>query len=188
MPLRSTFKKALALVAAAVDLMTKRGLEPPVLVGGAAVELYTSGAVFTGDFDFVTPHQRELEAAFQEYGFERIHEPGYLTRGLIHRKLGFGVQVVSGALMDGHADRSKVRVFIVEGRKLSVIAIEDLIADRLGQAYSDPNPRKDMLDQSVKLYKLADAIDKDYLEKRIRQETSGAAGIATLERLAEEQR
>lgn len=55
----------LPLLSRAIGNMRRRGLTPPILVGGAAVEFCTGGAVTTGDFDFVTPLQdeffRELE-------------------------------------------------------------------------------------------------------------------------------
>lgn len=56
------------------------GREPPVLVGGAAVELFSGGAYTTGDLDFVgrSPdggvRQRLREAGFERRGRHWIHE------------------------------------------------------------------------------------------------------------------
>jgi hypothetical protein len=69
MPFRPEFREALWLLARAIADMTARGLEPPVLVGGAAVEFYTGGAVTSGDFDLVTPHRSALEEALRPHGF-----------------------------------------------------------------------------------------------------------------------
>lgn len=60
MPFRPEFQKALALLATAVRRLQARGLEGPILVGGAAVELFTGGQVMSGDFDFVSASQDEF--------------------------------------------------------------------------------------------------------------------------------
>ncbi|WP_430426883.1 hypothetical protein [Parasphingorhabdus sp.] len=52
---RPEYEAALQLFAKVSEAMKAKGLNAPVLVGGAAVELYTGSAVTTGDFDIVTP-------------------------------------------------------------------------------------------------------------------------------------
>lgn len=181
MAFRPEFREALSLLARAIRALVDAGHEPPILVGGAAVEFFTGSAVTSGDFDLVTPYQGELEEALRPYGFERRREPGVLQTCLIHEELGFAVQVVSGLLMDGKACREKISIVeFDEGGILAVIPIEDLIADRMGQAYSVDPPREDMLDQAVKLLQLAEAIDETYLDRRIREETVGEAALETL--------
>lgn len=150
----------------------------------------TGGRIASGDFDLVTPAQSELFEELERLGFER---PGgsFLDRSLWHPESQMSVQVVSGLLMDGRADLD--RILIVEiGHDLSISLIppEDLIADRLGQAFSVPfgRIREDMKDQGVILYLLAEKLDLDYLNRRIREETSGAADLGTLARWADEVR
>ena len=53
--------------------------DPPVLVGGATVELYTGGAYKTGDFDFVGRVTDEATRSLEEAGFRKrgrhwVHE------------------------------------------------------------------------------------------------------------------
>ena len=61
---RESFIIGLSLIAEAIEEMAGRGLRRPILAGGAAVELWTSSEIVTGDF--VTENQ----AAFEE--MERV--------------------------------------------------------------------------------------------------------------------
>lgn len=49
--------------------MKRKGFDAPILVGGAAAELYSGSALTTGDFDVVTGRQRAFEDALREQGF-----------------------------------------------------------------------------------------------------------------------
>ncbi|MBO6888138.1 MAG: hypothetical protein JJ871_08730 [Thalassospira sp.] len=68
-----------------------------------------------------------------------------------------------------------------EHSNVTFIAIEDLIADRMGQYDAPPNMREDMLEQAAALLKLAENLDNAYLDKRIREETAGDFGLEFLE-------
>ena len=73
---RPEFEAALRILAQVSVAMDGKGFNPPVLVGGGAVEIYTQGAITTGDFDLVTGRQEELEQLLQQYGFVRPSGPG----------------------------------------------------------------------------------------------------------------
>ncbi|HWB50605.1 MAG TPA: hypothetical protein VG651_15960 [Stellaceae bacterium] len=137
---RPEFIAALSLLAEAFDEVVAAGYERPIIVGGAAVEFYTGGAVASGDFDVLTAAQIELEAALQRKGFRRPSEPGVLTRGLYHPQFGIGFEVVSGHLFDGAADRARTRVVSVPTGAVRFPAVEDMIADRMGQ-FAGPTVR-----------------------------------------------
>lgn len=180
MAYRPEFREALALLATAVQRLHARGYEAPILVGGAAVELFTGGQITSGDFDFVSPWKSEFFAELEALGFERP-DRGWLTKSLLHPRLGFGVEVVSGALMDGLADKKRIRVIeIGETDRISVIPLEDLIADRIAQALAGNSIREDMKNQAIRLYQLAGPLDQDYLDRRIGAETGNDASLATL--------
>jgi hypothetical protein len=94
----------------------------PVLVGGAAVELYTLGAYTTGDVDLVgtvTPRAaRALEGAgFERHGRHWIHEPAQVF-----------VEFPGTALEPDE----QTTWLEVEGRRVRIISVEDLLVDRLG--------------------------------------------------------
>lgn len=176
---RPQFEAALTVLAKVSDRLAAQGLPRPVLVGGAAAELYSGSGIVTGDFDLVTVRQDAFERELRAHGFVKPSGPGTLTRGWVHPELGFGFEVVADTLLDGHADRDRVQLFAVDsGERLAVIALEDLIADRMGQYAS--GTANEMLQQAQTLYRLAEGLDAAYLERRIREETGNDHGIASL--------
>ncbi len=173
---RPAFEAALQAFAAISQAMADNGLSRPVLVGGAAVEFYTLGAINTGDFDLCSPIQPALEAELQRHGFVRPTGAGKAMRGWIHPDLGVGFEVVGSSPLDGHADRD--RFLLVDGfapdTTFTVLSVEDLIADRMGQYASGSAP--EMLDQARALLRLHPDVDIGYLEKRVRFESAGDYG------------
>jgi hypothetical protein len=177
---RPEFEAALRTFARVSEAMKRRGLEPPVLVGGAGAELYSGSAINTGDFDVVTAWQEEFEEALRQQGFTKAGGPGHTPLGWVHPDLGLGFEVVSSSLLDGRAERRRIRVIRLRpDGDISVLAVEDMIADRMGQYASGTAP--DMLGQARTLYALHPDADPDYLERRIREETFNEHGIASLE-------
>ena len=177
---RPEFTAALALYARISDAMVAAGRERPVLVGGAAVEIYSLGAINTGDFDIVTGAQSAFEAILQDNGFVRPSGAGVATRGWIHPDLQLGFEIVSSTLLDGQADRERVRtIHIGDSGSIHVIAVEDMIADRMGQYAS--GTAREMVQQARTLARLSESLDLVYMESRIRYETAGDYGVEDLQ-------
>ncbi|MGH6747132.1 hypothetical protein [Novosphingobium sp.] len=176
---RAQFEDALRVLARVSMAMDDAGHRPPILVGGAAVEIYTQGQIATGDFDLICGRQDLLEEQFVRFGFERPSGPGKSTRGWIHRELGMGFEVVSDTLLGGLADRAMVRVLeLGDDGAVAIIAPEDIIADRMGQYASGSAP--EMLGQARALYALCEGLDMAYMERRISEETAGSHGLQDL--------
>jgi hypothetical protein len=176
---RPAFEAALRLFARVSDAMTAHGYPAPVLVGGAAVELYSNSALTTGDFDIVTVRQEEFEEELRRHGFVRPSGAGIATRGWIHPKLQLGFEIVGNSLLDGKAERDRI-VMLDLGKdgEAAIISVEDMIADRMGQYASGTAP--EMLEQARSLFILHADADLDYMDSRIRQESSGDYGVADL--------
>jgi hypothetical protein len=177
---RPEFEMALRLFARVSEAMKGRGLMAPVLVGGAAVEIYSNSAINTGDFDIVTPSQPEFEEELQKLGFVRPSGPGVATRGWVHPDLQLGFEVVSASLLDGMAERERVQLidFGVDG-EISVVSVEDMIADRMGQFAS--GTAREMREQARRLFILHADADLSYMDQRIRYESAGDYGVADLQ-------
>lgn len=176
---RPEFEAALCVFAQVSAAIEAAGYARPILVGGAAVELYSGSGIATGDFDVVTVRQDIFERTLQAHGFIRPSGPGQWLRGWIHPDLGLGFEVVADNLLGGHADKDRVRLIeISEAGLFAVISVEDLIADRMGQYHS--GTANDMLGQARTLFALYPDADLDYMERRIREETLNDHGIADL--------
>lgn len=177
---RPEFEEALRVFAKVSEAVENAGFQRPVLVGGAAAELYSGSAIATGDFDVVTARQDVLEKALLEHGFEKPSGEGTLTRGWVHPDLQLGFEVVGSELLDGHADRDKIQLIAVQdGEQFAVISVEDLIADRMGQYHS--GTATEMFQQAKTLFNLYKDADLSYMEQRIREETADKYGVADFE-------
>lgn len=160
--------------------MDEAGYRPPVLVGGAAVEIYTRGAVTTGDFDLACGRQDELEKLMQAHGFVRPSGPGMATRGWIHPQLRLGFEVVADCLLDGMADRDMVQIVeLSPDGDVAILAPEDMIADRMGQYASGSAP--EMLGQARALFAICEELDINYMSRRIQEETAGSYDVQDLQ-------
>ena len=176
---RPEFEAALRLFAQASSAMVDQGFLAPILVGGGAVEFYSSSRMTTGDFDIVTGRQEEFEQILVELGFTKPEGKGHTPLGWIHPDLRLGFEVVSDTLLDGLADRDRVLLVDLDINGVaSIVSIEDMIADRMGQFASGTAP--DMAAQARALFTLYHDKDLVYLERRVREETGGDYGVADL--------
>ena len=83
----------------------------------------------------------------------------------------YGVEQVSGPLFDGHSDPQKlVSVYVTDTNSIILPAVEDMIANRLGQhAVSSPSDDS-RLQQARMIFLLSEAIDLEYLARRVLEE------------------
>lgn len=110
-----------ATLAAWVQGLYPEGSPVPVLVGGAAVELYTGGAYVTGDLDFVGEVPGPVAAKLRREGFRKV------GRHWIHEREQVFLEFPSRALEPG-AERAVLRVSRVD---VTTLRPEELILDRL---------------------------------------------------------
>ena len=110
----------------ALGLLTRElavhGIEP-ILVGGGALEFYTAGGYATKDVDLALPAAPEVDAAFAALGFEKEGRYWYQT----DFDLLFEAPAPAG-LPGEDAPRTEVEV---DGLRVVIIGIEDLLIDRL---------------------------------------------------------
>ena len=185
---RQEFLAALRDVAIASQALVVKGRSCPVVVGGAAVEFHSGGGIISGDIDITTFDQEEFEKELIDLGWERP-EGQQILRGLINRKYLMGIEVVAETPFDEGYERSRlVLADFADDQggsvKAAILPVEDIIADRVGQYNSAPMGVPEMKDQACALYLLADHIDTDYLDARVRLESCGDFGAGDLKEWA----
>jgi|GEM_PF-959800 len=149
----------------------RNGGRYPVLVGGMAVELYTQGHYSTRDVDLLCKDERAWEI-LQEWGFERLPA----KRQFYSESLDIALEILGDRLVneDPEAEaRTKFVLFEGLGKgapdRIRVIALEDLVLDRLNAAvlWKSPEDRlwaEIMLDLGLS----SDALgfNLDYLKRK----------------------
>lgn len=113
-------ERALAITAALQKAFSSHQLYP-ILVGGAAVEIYTQGLYASGDIDYVLPTSDEVKFVMQKLGFKRE------GRLFIHPQFQLIIEFPSSSLGEGETYRE----IEYRGIPVRVISLEDLMIDRL---------------------------------------------------------
>lgn len=169
MALPQSFTEVLTLLGRVFEEYRKTSGARAILVGGAAVSIFTRGAYLSGDMDVLCAADDAFIAALEKYGFEK--DRGHLRGGYFHPSyLKYYVDMNSGVYFDGRADPRTIKVVVLQpDSKLNVASVEDLIADRLAQ-YSANERDTRPLKQAKLLKKLAGPLDMTYLTKRVADE------------------
>jgi hypothetical protein len=180
MPLPDDYMAILEQLAKAFTNYREQTGAEAVLVGGAATAIYTAGQFRSADFDVVAADDIAFRAALLAHGFLPEDENGHLLGGFYHPNFPrYGVEQVSGALFDGRSDRAKLfRMVVRPPDVIALPAIEDMIADRLGQhAVASPSDNSRLL-QARALFQLAQNLDFSYLRQRICDESGDPTLLA----------
>jgi hypothetical protein len=114
-------ERTTAIVAWIQSLFTE-GAQVPILVGGAAVEIFTGGAYTTGDLDFVGSVPKSIGAILESSGFEKA------GRHWIHREGQVFLEFPGSSLGPGERHVRHTAF----GYDIELVSIEDLLVDRLG--------------------------------------------------------
>ncbi len=93
----------------------------PVLVGGAAVELYTGGSYTTGDLDFVGQVPSAVARAFEKEGFRKE------GRHWVHDGFEIFIEFPGSAV----SPEETTAFLEIEGIRVLTLSPEDMIVDRL---------------------------------------------------------
>ena len=170
---RDPGKRRLIALGLLTRALAPHGIEP-ILVGGGAMEFYTAGGYSTSDIDLAMPSGSEVDAAFADMGFAK--EGRYWVREDLD--LLFEAPAPAG-LPGENAPRTDIEI---EGLRIVVIGVEDLLLDRLrGGVHWRSGEDERWARRLALLYR--DRIDWQYLRDR----SKGVAEEAdALEQLAEE--
>ncbi len=132
-----------------------------VVVGGSAIQVYTSDEYVSADID-VVGDRRSLIKTLETWGFAR---QGRLWS---RKDLALWVDPVG---RDYTGDRRKLREFVTPYGPVRVAAVEDLIAKRLVEIAVWPDTGLQLFDQALMLASEYDkTLDWDYIRQLARRE------------------
>jgi len=149
------FKRRMYFAAFFAKQLQKIGVDA-ILVGGAAVELYTHGQFETADMDFAVTDAQKGAELLKELGFER-KDSVWLNTGL---------DIIVDVSGEGYSgDVGRVRLVNVRNYELKVAGVEDLIVNRLYSAkFWKSNPQRDLEEATALLSIFAGSINDVYLD------------------------
>jgi len=182
MSLPPEYLAALVPLAEAFSVYEKATGGIAVLVGGAATAIHTNGEFMSADFDVVASNDIAFEEAMTAAGFRDDPKAIHGMGGWFHpAHPEFAVEQVSGGYFDGRADKARcLRLAVRDDAAIVLPAIEDMIADRLGQ-HEVAGGDTAMLEQARAIFSLAKGLDRSYLYRRIIEESGNPAHLGLSE-------
>ena len=144
-----------------------RGFEeqgvPAVLVGGTVVEFYTAGGYTTADIDMVLPplERKEIETVMEELGLVRSGD----YRHWSHPQIPFPVEFPPGPLQIGHLVVGELNEIEIEGTKLKILKVEDILLDRMVMA-QEWNDLQAQVQAEMLMYAHYDQMDWPYIHRQ----------------------
>lgn len=154
------FKRQLYIIGVLTRVLEKFNVKP-VIVGGFALEFYTTGGYNTGDIDLVFPDYELLSKIMADLGFKKA------GRHWISRELDVFIEAPGSNLTEGEK-RHLSRVEI-DDLNVYLIGVEDLLIDRMN-AYVHWKSKDDgyWVKELIAMHK--GKIDRKYLLKRCKED------------------
>jgi predicted nucleotidyltransferase len=158
-------ERQLYLAAAISGGFEGRGI-PAVLVGGTVVEFYTARGDTTADIDMVIPplERKEIETVMEELGLVRAGD----YRHWSHPQIPFPVEFPPGPLQIGHLVVGELNEIEIEGTKLKILKVEDILLDRMvmAQEWDDLQAH---VQAEMLMYAHYDEMDWPYIHRQASQ-------------------
>jgi len=138
-------------------LLEKATGEEAIIVGGSAVEIYTSGRISSLDIDVVMPRARAIKA---------VESWGFVPSGRVWRRKDWGIGIdLVGPRFTGN--RQKVLVMETPYGPVRVAGAEDLLIKRLVELKHWPTApawRESLVNQiAILTSEYGDRMDEEYL-------------------------
>jgi hypothetical protein len=138
-------------------LLEKATGDPVIIVGGSAIEVYTSGRYSSADIDIVTPRTRAVKV---------VESWGFAPNGRVWRRKDWGIDVdLVGP--DFAGSRQKIETIETPYGPVRLAGVEDLLVKRLAELKHWPTTakwRKSLIEQiELLVAEYADEMDEDYL-------------------------
>lgn len=133
----------------------------PVIVGGCALEFYSTGGYATGDIDLIYPDSNLAGKKLDKWGFRKE------GRHWINEDLDIFIEIPGSTLSED--EEKRITVIELENLKVYLLGIEDLIIDRLN-AFVHWKSTDDGYWAKELLFIYGEKLDMEYLKKRSSEE------------------
>ncbi len=154
-----TYEKRLLFVAYLTKTLEKHKIKP-IIVGGNAVEFYTSGGYATADIDIIINNEKIADKILNRLGFMKTGKDYY------SKEYDIAIEFPSGELAGDYEKLSKVEI---NGLYVYIIGIEDIIQDRLNAYFHWKSTDDYQWARQMAIINY-EMIDWKYLKKRSNEE------------------
>jgi predicted nucleotidyltransferase len=168
-------KKRLFFLGIVTKALEEKGVKP-VIVGGCALEFYSTGGYATGDIDIIYYDVEILGKKLETWGFRKE------GRHWIHEELDIFIEVPGSCLSVD--EKKRITLVEIEGLKVYLIGIEDLIIDRLN-AFVHWKSTDDGYWAKELLFIYREKLDMEYLQKRCLEEKTSESLIILIQEVNE---
>ena len=162
---KEKLERQLYLAAAISGGFEERGVRA-VLVGGTVVEFYTAGGYTTADIDMVLPplERKEIKTVMEALGLVRSGD----YRHWSHPQIPFPVEFPPGPLQIGHLVVVDLNEIEIEGMKLKILKVEDILLDRMVMA-QEWDDLQAQVQAEMLMYAHYDEMDWPYVHRQASQ-------------------
>ena len=166
------FNEGLKLLALLSRRMREAGAAEPVVIGASAVELHSNGAFPAGDIEITVQDVALCQAELVRVGF-RPDDPNSAKLRHWNEALWIGIRISGRVPFLGKALSARQVSFETGCGPVRVISLEDTITALVATFDANPRQQQDRLEQATRLFKTARALNRSYLDLRLRDETLG---------------
>lgn len=166
------FNEGLKLLALLSRRMREAGAAEPVVLGASAVEVHSSGAFPSADIEITVQDIALCQSELARIGFH-ADDPKSAKLRYWNEELWIGIRISARVPFLGKALSARQVSFETGCGPVRVVSLEDTIAALVAAFDANPRQQQDRLEQASRLFKTAGALNRPYLNLRLRDETLG---------------
>jgi hypothetical protein len=166
------FNEGLKLLALLSRRMKEAGAAEPVVTGASAVEIHSHRAFPSADIEITVQDVPLCQSELARIGFH-ADDPKSAKLRYWNEELWIGVRISARVPFLGKALSARQVSFETGCGPVRVISLEDTIAALIAAFDANPRQQQDRLEQANRLFKTAGALNRPYLDLRLRDETLG---------------
>lgn len=166
------FNEGLKLLALLSRRMREAGAAEPVVMGASAVEIHSNGAFPSADIEIAVQDIALCQSELARIGFH-ADDPKSAKFRYWNQELWIGIRISARVPFLGKARSAQQVSFETGCGPIRVVSLEDTIAALIAVFDANPRQQRDCLEQATRLFKTAGALNRPYLDLRLRDETLG---------------